>query len=157
MSQGRIVVILLSMIVGFSVFVHFFTAAVAPPDVDQSVMTFSLSRPRAPSEARKLESPVPFSKEMVEKGDEIYHGKGNCYVCHGPTGKGDGDAGVLLSPKPTNLTDPNLHLLRRDGELFWAIKHGVEGTGMFSYAPRMISEEEAWIVIQYVRTLKEER
>ncbi len=156
MGQGRIVVILLSMIIGFSVLVHIFTTAIAPPEVDQTVMTFSLSRPRAPSEARKLENPIPFSKEMVERGKEIYHGKGNCYVCHGAAGKGDGEGGVLLAPKPTNLSDPNFHLLRRDGEMFWTIKHGVEGTGMFSYAPRMITEEEAWIVIHYVRTLKDE-
>ncbi|MFQ5588018.1 MAG: c-type cytochrome [Nitrospiria bacterium] len=154
MGHGRIVLILLSMVVGFSAIIHIFTAAIAPPEVDQTVMTFSLSRPRAPEEARRIENPILFSREAVQKGDEIYHGKGNCHVCHGDTGKGDGQAGVLLAPKPTDLTDPNFHLLRKDGEMFWSIKHGVEGTGMFAYAPRMISEEEAWTVIHYIRTLK---
>lgn len=29
-----------------------------------------------------------------------------CAMCHGATGKGDGPAGVALSPKPRDMTDP---------------------------------------------------
>ncbi len=155
MSQGRIITVLLLMIAGFGVMVHLFTAAIAPPEADPSVASFNLSRPRAPAEARKLVNPIPFSQKMLERGRDIYHEKGGCYVCHGDSGKGDGEAGVLLAPKPTDLTNGNFQLLRKDGEMWWAIKHGVEGTGMFSYAPRTITEEEAWIVIHYIRTLNE--
>ncbi len=157
MGQGRIVLILLAMIGGFALLTHLFTRAISQPEADQTVTEFNLTRPRAPDEAKKLVNPVLLSKESVQKGDEIYHGKGSCFVCHGDTGEGDGEAGVLLAPKPTDLTDPNLHMLRTDGEMFWAIKYGVEGTGMFSYAPRMISEEDAWTVIHYVRSIQKER
>lgn len=155
MGQGRIIVVLLLMIAGFGVMVHLFTSAIAPPETDLTVTAFNLSRPRAPAEARKLLNPFLLSKEMVERGKHIYHEKGGCYVCHGDSGLGDGEAGALLSPKPTNLADANFHLLRKDGELWWAIRHGVEGTGMFSYAPRTITEDEAWIVIHYIRTFNE--
>jgi len=157
MNQGRIVLIVLSMIGTFAVFIHFFTRIIAPPESGQTVLSFDLSRPRAPAEARKLTNPIPLTKEIVQKGDELFHGKGNCFVCHGDTGKGDGDAGVLLVPKPTDLTDPNLHMLRREGEMFWAMRYGVEGSGMFAYVPRMITEEEAWTIVHYLQTLKANR
>ncbi len=155
MGQGRIIFMVLLMIGVFAFFTHLFTKLVAPPEADPVVTSFDMSRPRAPSEARKIVNPVPVSREAIQKGDEIYHGAGNCYVCHGETGKGDGQGGALLSPPARDLTDSNFQLLRTDGEMFWSIKHGVQGTGMFSYAPRMISEEDAWYVIHYIRSLKE--
>ncbi|MFQ5598180.1 MAG: c-type cytochrome [Nitrospiria bacterium] len=156
MSQPKIVVVLLLMIAGFGLAIHFFTSAIAPPEADPSFNTFSISRPRAPSEARKIANPVQASDTVIEKGDAIYHGKGNCNICHGEKGKGDGQAGEMLSPPPANLSNPSLQMLRTDGEMFWSIKHGVQGTGMFSYIPRMITEEEAWMVIHYIRTLEKE-
>lgn len=157
MRQGRIILIVLSMIVAFAAFIHFFTSIVAPPETGQTFLAFDLSRPRVPSEARKLVNPIPISEEIIQQGDELFHGKGNCFVCHGDTGKGDGDAGVLLLPKPADLTNPSLHMLRTDGEIFWAMRYGIEASGMFALVPRMISEEEAWIIVHYVRTLKIER
>ncbi len=156
MHQGRVVLILLTMIAAFAVGIHFFTSIIAPPESGQTVLSFDLSRPRTPSEARKLVNPIPVSEEVIQQGNALFHGKGNCFVCHGDTGKGDGEAGVLLVPKPTNLTDPNLHMLRRDGEIFWAMRYGIEGTGMFAYVPRHITEEEAWTIVHYVKTLKAE-
>ena len=157
MNQGRIFLILFILIAGFAFVMHLFTNAIAPPESDSTVTSFDMSRPRAPSEARKIKNPVHLSREVVESGDLLYHGKGNCNICHGEEGKGDGPSGVLQSPKPRDLTDPNFHMLRSDGEIFWSIKNGVSGTGMFSYVPRMISEEEAWKVIHYIRSLKNER
>ncbi len=156
MKESRIILIVLSMIAGFAVFIHFFTSVIAPPESGETVVAFDLSRARSPAEARKLVNPIPVSEEVIRQGDELFHGKGNCFVCHGDTGKGDGDAGALLVPKPTDLTDPNLHMLRRDGELFWPMRYGIEG-GMFAYVPRHITEEEAWIIVHYVKTLKAER
>ena len=41
---------------------------------------------------------------------------------------------------------------RKDGELFWVIKNGSTGTGMISLTPAIITEEEAWTIINYERT-----
>jgi len=157
MNQARIFVTLFVLIGGFAFVMHLFTNAIAPPEPDSTVTAFQMSRPRAPTEARKIKNPVMLSREVVEEGKALYLGKGNCHICHGKSGRGDGPSGVLQSPRPRDLTDPNFQMLRTDGEMFWSIKHGVEGTGMFSYAPRMISEEEAWKVIHYIRTLKADR
>jgi len=47
------------------------------------------------------------------------------------------------------------HAVRTDGELFWAMKHGVPESGMVSYIPHQISEEEGWQVVAYLRTFCE--
>jgi len=153
MSQSKVILIVLLMIVGFGVTVHLFTSTIAPPEGDLAQPNVNISRPRAPAEARKILNPIPVSDEVIKKGDELYHTKGSCNVCHGETGKGDGEGGAMLSPRARDFTDPSFHMLRTDGELFWSTKNGVSGSGMFSYTPRMITEEETWIVIHYIRTL----
>lgn len=156
-SKGKIVFVLMFIIGAFAFSMHLFTNAIAPPEQDAFVTSAQLSRPRAPKEARKIANPIPLSREIVEEGDVLYHGKGGCNVCHGEEGKGDGQGGVLLAPPPRDLTDGTFHMLRADGEMFWVIKNGISGTGMFSYSPRMITEEEVWKVIHYIRSIKQIR
>ncbi|HXN07738.1 MAG TPA: cytochrome c [Nitrospiria bacterium] len=109
--------------------------------------------PRAPADAKMVSNPLPKTPEVITQGKEIFHGKGSCYVCHGENGKGDGPAGLELNPRPRNFTNPRFHEIRTDGELFWVIKNGSANTRMISFVPSMITEEEAWAVIRYVRTL----
>ena len=104
--------------------------------------------------ARATANPTPATPESIDNGKMIFVGKGTCFVCHGFTGLGDGDAGVALDPAPRNFSNTQFHDLRTDGELFWVIKNGSEGTGMISYNPAMITDEETWDVINYVRTIK---
>ena len=42
--------------------------------------------------------------------------------------------------------------LRTDGEIFWIIENGSLGTGMQALVPAMLSEEEAWKIVAYVRS-----
>jgi mono/diheme cytochrome c family protein len=90
----------------------------------------------------------------VEAGGAIYHGKGVCFVCHGPNGKGDGEAGARLKPPPTDFTDPRFQESRTDSDLFRAIRDGIPRTGMISMNPAMINDTETWDVIAYIRSLK---
>ncbi|HLB02118.1 MAG TPA: c-type cytochrome [Nitrospiria bacterium] len=108
--------------------------------------------PRAPAEASNLKNPFPNTPDIVAKGEAIYQGKGTCFTCHGVTGEGDGPAGLELRPKPRDFTNPKFHELRTDGELFWVIRNGTERTRMISYSPSYITEDEAWMVIHYLRT-----
>ncbi len=109
--------------------------------------------PRAPAQASNVENPLPSSPLIVSEGEKIFKGKGTCYTCHGITGKGDGPAGLELKPRPRDFTNSEFQKLRTDGELFWVIRHGSPGTRMFSYSPAIITEDEAWRVIHYLRTL----
>jgi mono/diheme cytochrome c family protein len=112
--------------------------------------------PRVPADqleaAKAMKNPVPPTPENIAKGKELFEGKATCFTCHGMSGKGDGPAGQALDPSPRNFTNPEFHKLRTDGELFWVIKNGSAGTGMISYAPAIISDEEAWTIINYERT-----
>lgn len=156
MSHTRILLTVMSMIIIFGVFSYLVTNVFNPPVEDPALSAYDLSRPRAPSDAKSIKSPIPVSGEVIANGKAIYRGKGNCHVCHGMEGKGDGEGGVMLSSTPPDFTDPRFQILRKDGELFWSIKHGVPDTGMFAYVPRQVSEEEAWRVIHYIRTLGRE-
>jgi len=108
--------------------------------------------PRAPADAKRMTNPFPLSDQVLLEGERIYQTKGTCFTCHGTTGRGDGPAGIELNPRPRNFTNPTFHELRTDGELFWVIRNGSPGSQMFSYSPSVITEEEAWKVIHYLRT-----
>jgi mono/diheme cytochrome c family protein len=116
---------------------------------------------RVPSHAMEdaLSYKAPFGdartapSEIVTAGKTLYEGKGNCILCHGISGKGDGPAAHMHDPHlPTDFTNCAVQNERKDGELFWVIKHGSPGTGMKSLIPAMLSEEEGWKIVAYVRT-----
>lgn len=91
--------------------------------------------------------------EIVVAGKALYEGKGTCHLCHGVNGKGDGPANHM-HPKhpPRDFTDCAVQRDRDDGELFWIIKYGSPGTGMQALIPNILSEEEGWKVVAYLRT-----
>jgi mono/diheme cytochrome c family protein len=113
--------------------------------------------PSAQQEA--LRSKAPFGEartappEIVEAGKMLYEGKGQCFLCHGLSGKGDGPAAHMHRPHPPrDFTDCAFQKEREDGELFWIIKYGSPGTGMQRLIPGQLSEEEGWKIVAYVRT-----
>jgi mono/diheme cytochrome c family protein len=90
----------------------------------------------------------PLGVDAVSAGAEVF--KINCEACHGPQGHGDGPAGVSLDPKPKNLAE--LQAQAGDDYLFWRINTGKEGTSMVAWKG-VLTEEQIWQVIAYVRTL----
>jgi hypothetical protein len=79
-------------------------------------------------------------KRSVERGRDIFHGKGSCHFCHGmdgfldrlPPTKEDITARIVrLNPPPTDLRDPSMHRLKTNKERARAIREGHSGTGMF--------------------------
>jgi cytochrome c len=118
---------------------------------DQEVL-----KPRVPpgqiQEAQTWTNPFPSIPENIEKGKHIFHGKAFCVTCHGPDGKGLGDIPGLRGKLPRNFTDKAWQAARSDGELFWILKNGSPGTDMASFIPLVLTDEEAWHVILYVRS-----
>ncbi len=113
-------------------------------------------RPRVPVDqieaARTWANPFPPSDELVEKGKALFRGKAFCVTCHGRDGKGFGDIPGLRGTLPRDFTDKLWQAARTDGELFWILKHGSPGTDMASFVPLILTEEEAWHVLLYVRS-----
>jgi mono/diheme cytochrome c family protein len=117
-------------------------------------------KPRVPidriDEARTWTNPFQATPENVEKGRAIFHGKAFCVTCHGRDGTGLGDIPGLRGKLPRNFTDKVWQKARTDGELFWILKNGSPGTDMASFIPLVLSEEEAWQVLLYVRSFRPE-
>src|SRR3990172_3802760 len=97
--------------------------------------------------AKAMKNPFPATPANIAEGKAIFEGKGTCFTCHGVSGKGDGDAGKALDPTPRDFTNPAFHTAKTDGEMAWVIKNGSAGTGMISYAPAIITDDEVWDVI----------
>ncbi|MDE3224980.1 MAG: c-type cytochrome [Nitrospirota bacterium] len=110
--------------------------------------------PRVPpdklAEARALQSPLPDSPDVIEKGKALYEGKGACFNCHGKGGQGDGPAAMGLDPSPRNFHHRGFWRHRTDGEIFWVIKHGSPGTAMIGFGGEL-TDEDIWSLVRYLR------
>jgi mono/diheme cytochrome c family protein len=113
-------------------------------------------KPRVPSEqieaARSVTNPLQPTPELIEKGKALFEGKAFCKACHGADGKGLPKDLELKGPLPRNFTDTRWQAARTDGELFWILKNGSPGTDMAPFIPLVLTEEEAWQVLLYVRS-----
>jgi mono/diheme cytochrome c family protein len=113
-------------------------------------------KPRVPldqmAEARTWTNPFPATPEHIEQGQALFHGKAFCATCHGRDGKGLADVEGLRGKLPRNFTDKAWQAARTDGELFWILKNGSPGTDMASFIPLILTEDEAWHVVLYVRS-----
>jgi mono/diheme cytochrome c family protein len=117
-------------------------------------------RPRVPADqleaVRALTNPLPATPELIAKGKTLFEGKAFCRACHGSDGKGlsggDIEPGSLKGPLPRNFTDREWQAARTDGELFWILQNGSKGTAMAPFIPLILTEEEAWQVLLYVRS-----
>jgi putative copper resistance protein D len=92
-----------------------------------------------------LSSPVGYTTTAVAAGAALY--ASSCSECHGRDGHGDGPAAGSLTRRPPDLFEqlPD----RREGDLFWSIAHGIPGTPMPGFAPRL-TEIEIWNLIQFL-------
>ena len=113
-------------------------------------------KPRVPpdqiEDAKSWSNPFSATPENIEKGKNLFHGKGFCVTCHGKEGKGIGNIPGVRGKLPRNFTDKEWQSVRTDGELLWILKNGSSGTAMASFIPLVLTEEEAWHVLLYVRS-----
>jgi mono/diheme cytochrome c family protein len=142
--------------------------AVVVAVLESSVLTVfgadeAVLKPRVPidqiDEVRTWTNPLPATEETIEKGKRLFQGKAFCVTCHGRDGKGLGgdiEPGTLKGPLPRNFTDKEWQAARTDGELFWILKNGSKGTAMAPFVPLILTEEEAWQVLRYVRSFAAE-
>ena len=97
-----------------------------------------------------LVNPIPPNRESIATGQAIYHVQ--CLQCHGPTGRGDGPVGLTLNPPPADLyqhTQPGVH---PDGRLYDWITNGFSGNSQMPVFKDILTDEERWNVINYIRT-----
>lgn len=102
--------------------------------------------------AKTLKNPFPQSAETQAQAKELF--RVNCAMCHGPSGKGDGAVGAKLVAngylRPPDLTAQTTQA-KTDGELFLTLTNGVVVMPKFGL---LLTEEDRWALVQYLRTLK---
>jgi mono/diheme cytochrome c family protein len=97
-----------------------------------------------------VKNPVAASPSSIAAGKKLYDSQ--CASCHGAAGKGDGKAGAMLKPTPSDLTDTDWKHGQTDAEIFTVIRDGAQQTGMRAYGSR-IPTNDIWNLVNYVRTL----
>lgn len=91
----------------------------------------------------------------IEAGKKLFEGEALCRTCHGDAGKGDGESGKMLDPKPTDLTSAEFQSVS-DDYIFWRVStlgsvSGPQGSGMTAFPNG--TEEQRWQLVAYVRSL----
>jgi len=117
--------------------------------------------PEFPEEAPKpsrdwatVKNPKEYEPSSIANGNLVYHDHGLCHMCHGEKGDGFGPVRIQFTPYPNAFFTEEWHAARSDGEIMGVLTDGKFGTGMISLVPEFLSEDEAWDVINYLRSLK---
>ena len=93
---------------------------------------------------------LEFSPEFLARGKQRY--QITCTPCHGESGNGKGVVSKYWTIPPTaNLLDPRVESMP-EGQVFWTITHGKGLMGPYS---GVLSVEDRWAVVAYVRALQE--
>ena len=104
-----------------------------------------------PPAYRGARNPLPPTLETISEGRVLF--EVNCAACHGKEGRGDGKAGLSLTPSPALLA----YLIQRpmavDEYLLWSVSEGGAdfGTGMPAFK-HILDATEIWQIISYMRT-----
>jgi len=122
---------------------------VTPEPDDETEEPTEESGPRdyaVPAEDASIVNPIAADETSLQQGEKTY--KNVCLECHGEEGRGDG-------PSPTNPPDFREEYVRElsDGELFYIITNGIEGSAMPAAA--VLDEEKRWNLVNYIRTFQE--
>lgn len=106
---------------------------------------------KAPKNADDLVNPMKDDVSSAKKGKKVFTQM--CVICHGAKGKGDGLAGVSLSPKPGNFTTEIIQG-QTDGAIFWKLTNGKAPMAAYK---EILTETQRWELVNYIRTFKKDK
>jgi mono/diheme cytochrome c family protein len=103
-----------------------------------------------PAKYKTMKNPTnPKDKEGAAEGKALYNKQ--CSSCHGKKGLGDGSKAPDLKGDLGDFSSAAFQS-QTDGELFYKI---TEGHGdMPAFKKKITSDEDRWLVVNYLRTLK---
>ena len=100
-----------------------------------------------PERRARQKNPVTANEANLQKGRELYLRE--CSSCHGQTGNNDGPKAPESMANAHKHTDPTLWT-ETDGALFWKI---AEGRGSMPSTRELLTDNERWLIVLYMRTL----
>ena len=109
---------------------------------------FYVTRPVAAKDGNA--NPIPPNSESVAAGKAVF--MVHCVPCHGETGKGDGPLGVVLNPRPADLSLHAVPGVHTDAQLYEWITNGFPGSAMPAWKSRL-SDTDRWNLVNFIRTL----
>jgi len=115
------------------------------------------STPPAPDKYLKMKNPLELNRDIVEKGKALFQYEAQptaCKVCHGSLGNG---LGIMpgLNPMPRNFKCKKTMAEVSDGQMFYIITHGSQGTAMPAFLS--LSDNQVWQLIAYIRSLSKDK
>ena len=96
-----------------------------------------------------LANPFVPDNESIARGQALYEQM--CVSCHGPQGRGDGPAGLTLTPRPANFTAGHTDA-HPDGDVFYWIQNGFPNSAMPAFKGTL-ADGDIWHLVNYVRRL----
>jgi mono/diheme cytochrome c family protein len=100
------------------------------------------------ADPKTLRNPLPTTGASVSEGKKAY--LYYCVQCHGPQANGAGTVGQSFSPLPSDLKSADVQSLT-DGELYSRIRLGYQRhPTLYTTIP----ENNAWAVVNFIRTLR---
>ncbi len=105
-----------------------------------------------PEYTKGIKNPFAGNSSATKEGKEIYEQM--CVLCHGLTGKGNGEAGLSLDQKPANFLYIKDIPYETDGEIFWKLTVGKPP--MSSY-DELLTEDQRWKLVNYIRELNKKK
>ena len=106
----------------------------------------------APEKYSGLKNPLEAAEKRMKKGEVLYMDTAQpmqCLHCHGARGDGTGELGLQADPPARNFTCAETMKNISDGQMFWAIKNGIEGTAMPAYPD--LADWQIWVLVHYAR------
>jgi len=108
--------------------------------------------PDPPEKFLGLKNPLEATEKRIKKGEVLFMDTAQpmqCLHCHGARGDGTGELGLQADPPARNFTCAETMKSVSDGQMFWTIKNGIEGTAMPAYPD--LADWQIWLLIHYVR------
>ena len=109
---------------------------------------FYVTRPVAASDGNA--NPIPPNAGSIAAGKAVY--EVHCVPCHGETGKGDGPLGVVLNPRPADLSLHAVPGVHTDAQLYEWITNGFPGSAMPAWETKL-PDTDRWNLVNFIRTL----
>jgi hypothetical protein len=136
---------------GIFFFGGFYNVAAAEPDL--AVVKWVLVRVRVASiERHALDRPsLQLGDPPVVKAGARAYAELGCVNCHGAPGAKWAKFSEGLHPDPPDLAEVAKDL--EPAQLFWAIKNGINMTGMPSFGLIKTEDQKIWQVVAFVKKL----